>query len=156
MIEGLGIGEWELWHARGPSERAQDALELLAVGGGWGPFPLDHVGWCEARGDVERVSEALGFSHESFPSVVLARELSLDLRITRIRVGPGKHLELFWLPDGRPPTPALLERSHLAFRAPDVRALERVARSFDAEVRAAGDGVRLAYLLPWLELIAPR
>lgn len=153
-VSGRRTGEWLLWEATAPLERAEDAQRLLASGIAFGPFVLDHVGWCEARSDVERITEALALPHETFPSVVLARELSLDLRITRVRVGLAQHLELFWLPGGEPPTAALLGRSHVAFRARDQGAVERVAARFGARVHEAGDGTHLSYLLPWLELIA--
>ncbi len=152
-MEERRTSEWALWDAPGPRERARDAIRVLESGIGFGEFPLDHVGFCEARADVERIVEELGLPHETFDSVVLGRELALDLRITRVRVHADRHLELFWLASGRMPTAALIARSHLAFRAPDRATLELVAERFATPVHPAQGGVHLAYLRPDLELV---
>lgn len=155
-VEERRASEWAPWDAAEPVARAHEAIRVLDSGIAFGAFPLDHVGLCEARADAERIVEELGLPHDTFESVVLGRELSLDLCITRIRVRPQQHLELFWLPDGRMPTALLVERAHLAFRAPDPATVERIAARFGARAYEALDGARLAYLSPWLELIAPR
>lgn len=136
-------------HGADPLERARRAVRVLTEDHRLGTWPLDHVGWFEDGEDVKRIVSALDRPWQRFPSVVVAEELGCEVWITRLSIAEGRDIELFSLRGEE-----RLERAHLAFRAPDVETLERVARSFDVKVHAAHDGLRLAYLGPSLEIVA--
>lgn len=152
-VEDRRTSEWVLWDAPEPLARAHDAMRFCAAQPSWAAFPLDHVGWFESRGDVERIVRELALPHESFRSVVLGREVGRALTITRVALSGGVHLELFSPDDEVPPAPSLLARAHLAFRAPDSETFGLVAERFRVPVREALGGARLAYLRPHLELL---